>query len=135
MPDCLDSPVYELDEEHATALVLNAKERMDPAWRMQIAVTVVGSLCVCFREFEMSELRRVEEMRRSGLTLNARLGGQDKANWRSLAPSGRKGLSAHWFLQVSAASEWHLGRWRGAAFRNFLFYFNSSSDGFCNVRL
>jgi len=31
-PDCLDSPVYEPDEEHATALVLNAKERMDPAW-------------------------------------------------------------------------------------------------------
>ena len=31
-PDCLDSPVYEPDEEHATAKVLNAKERMDPAW-------------------------------------------------------------------------------------------------------
>ena len=31
-PDCLDSPVYEPDEEHATADVLNAKERMDPAW-------------------------------------------------------------------------------------------------------
>ena len=45
-PDCLDSPVYEPDEEHATAPVLNAKERMDPAWRMQIAVAVVGSLCV-----------------------------------------------------------------------------------------
>ena len=29
---CLDSPVYEPDEEHATAEVLNAKERMDPAW-------------------------------------------------------------------------------------------------------
>jgi hypothetical protein len=28
----LDSPVYEPDEEHATAEVLNAKERMDPAW-------------------------------------------------------------------------------------------------------
>ena len=28
----LDSPVYQPDEEHATALVLNAKERMDPAW-------------------------------------------------------------------------------------------------------
>jgi hypothetical protein len=33
----LDSPVYEPDEEHATAKVLNAKERMDPAWRMLIA--------------------------------------------------------------------------------------------------
>jgi hypothetical protein len=44
-PDRLDSPVYEPDEEHATALVLNAKERMDPAWRVQIAVAVVGSLC------------------------------------------------------------------------------------------
>jgi hypothetical protein len=42
----LDSPVYEPDEEHATAKVLNAKERIDPAWRMQIAVAVVGSLCV-----------------------------------------------------------------------------------------
>ena len=42
----MDSPVYEPDEEHATAPVLNAKERMDPAWRMQIAVAVVGSLCV-----------------------------------------------------------------------------------------
>ncbi|MGY4258110.1 hypothetical protein ACVI1L_005178 [Bradyrhizobium sp. USDA 4516] len=31
VPDCLDSPVYEPDEEHATADVLNAKERMDPA--------------------------------------------------------------------------------------------------------
>jgi hypothetical protein len=29
---CLDSPVYEPDEEHATALVLSAKKRMDPAW-------------------------------------------------------------------------------------------------------
>ena len=28
--DCLDSPVDEPDEEHATALVLNAKERMEP---------------------------------------------------------------------------------------------------------
>jgi hypothetical protein len=45
----------------------------------------------------MSELRRVEEKRRSDLTLNARLGRQDKANWRSLAPCGRKALSAHWF--------------------------------------
>jgi hypothetical protein len=39
-PDCLDSPVYEPDEEHATAQVLNAKERMDPAWRIQIVHVV-----------------------------------------------------------------------------------------------
>ena len=42
-PDCLDSPVYEPDEEHATALVLNAKERMDPAWRMQIASALMAN--------------------------------------------------------------------------------------------
>ena len=40
-PDCLDSPVYEPDEERATAQVLNVKERMDPAWRMQIVYAVV----------------------------------------------------------------------------------------------
>lgn len=45
-PDCLDSPVYEPDEEHATAIVLNAKERMDPAWRMQ---TAVAALVRCVR--------------------------------------------------------------------------------------
>jgi len=33
----MDSPVDEPDEEHATASVPNAKERMDPAWRMQSA--------------------------------------------------------------------------------------------------
>jgi hypothetical protein len=42
-PDCLDSPVYEPDEEHATALVLNAKERMDPAWRMQIVSALMAN--------------------------------------------------------------------------------------------
>jgi hypothetical protein len=54
-PDCLDSPVYEPDEEHATALVLNAKERMDPAWRMQIAyaVAVKSVRCWC-REYAMA---------------------------------------------------------------------------------
>jgi len=30
-------PVDEPDQEHATAQVLNTKERMDPAWRTQIA--------------------------------------------------------------------------------------------------
>jgi hypothetical protein len=39
----LDSPVYEPDEEHATALVLNAKERMDPAWRMQIVSALMAN--------------------------------------------------------------------------------------------
>ena len=37
------SPVYEPDEEHATALVLNAKERMDPAWRMQVATVLMAN--------------------------------------------------------------------------------------------
>jgi hypothetical protein len=40
----LDCPVDEPDEEYATALVLNAKERMDPAWRMQTVRVDVG-LC------------------------------------------------------------------------------------------
>jgi hypothetical protein len=39
----LDSPVYEPDEEHATAQVLNAKERMDPAWRMQVATALMAN--------------------------------------------------------------------------------------------
>jgi len=61
-PDCLDSPVYEPDEEDATAPVLNAKERMDPACRMQIvyAVVVKSVRCWC-REYAMAEVRRVEE--------------------------------------------------------------------------
>ena len=41
--DCLDSPVYEPDEEHATASALNAMERMDPAWRMQIATALMAN--------------------------------------------------------------------------------------------
>lgn len=42
-PDCLDSPVDEPDEEHATAQVLNAKERMDPAWRMQVVIVLMAN--------------------------------------------------------------------------------------------
>ena len=42
-PDSLDSPVYEPGEEHATAVVLNAKERMDPAWRMQVATVLMAN--------------------------------------------------------------------------------------------
>jgi hypothetical protein len=61
-PDCLDSPVYEPNEEHATAPVPNAKERMDPACRMQIvyAVVVKSVRCWC-SEYAMAEVRRVEE--------------------------------------------------------------------------
>src|SRR5262249_14018629 len=33
-----------------------------------------------------------------GQTAASGRGGRDKANWRSLAPCGRKVLSAHWFL-------------------------------------
>jgi hypothetical protein len=75
----LDSPVDEPDEEHATAKVLNAKERMDPAWRMQIAVAVLVKLVrCCCKECVMAEVRKGAEKRRSGLTLHARLGRQDK---------------------------------------------------------
>ena len=35
---------------------------------------------------------------------------QDKANWRSLAPCGRKSLSAHWFLHLARPSERHVAR-------------------------
>jgi hypothetical protein len=59
---------------------------------------------------------------------------QDKANWRSLAPCGRKGLSAHWFLQVGAAPFWHRAGCASAVLRVFLFDFNVPSDGYRNVR-
>ena len=78
-PDCLDSPVYEPDEEHATAPVLNAKERMDPAWRMQTAVAaLVRCVRCCCKECVMFEVQKVAEKRRRGLTLHARLGRRDK---------------------------------------------------------
>jgi hypothetical protein len=68
-PDCLDSPVYEPDEEHATADVLNAKQRMDPAWRMQTAVAaLVRCARCCCKECVMTEVQRVEEKRRNELT-------------------------------------------------------------------
>jgi hypothetical protein len=47
-PDCLDSPVYEPGQEHAIAQVLNAKERMDPARRMQIAYAAVVKFMRCW---------------------------------------------------------------------------------------
>jgi hypothetical protein len=60
-------------------------------------------------------------------------GWQDKANWRSLASSGRKVLSAHWFLHVATLSRRRCAMWRGAALRNFVFNFNPSTDGSRNV--
>jgi hypothetical protein len=82
----------------------------------------------------MPVVRGVEEKRRNELTLHARLGRRDKANWRSRASSGRKGLSAHWFLQVSAATEWHGARCASVALRAFLMHFNLPGDGNRNVR-
>ena len=82
----------------------------------------------------MLVVRRVEEKRRNELTLTARLGRQDKANWRSLAPFGRKGLSAHWNLQVFATSKRRGARCAGAAQRTFPMNFNTPSDGARNVR-
>ena len=61
-------------------------------------------------------------------------GGRDKANWRSLAPFGRKGLSAHWILQVSATSKRRGARCAGAAPQTFPMNFNLPSDGAGNVR-
>jgi hypothetical protein len=58
-----------------------------------------------------------------------RLRRPDKANWRSPAPFGRKGLSAHWFLQVFAASKWPGARCAGAARRTFPMNFNLPRDG------
>jgi hypothetical protein len=82
----------------------------------------------------MLVVRGVEEKRRNELTLTARLGRRDKANWRSLAPFGRKGMSAHWFLRVFATSKWDGARCAGAALRIFLMSFNLRSDGARNVR-
>jgi hypothetical protein len=74
-PDCLDSPVGEPDEEHATALVLNAKERMDPAWRMQIVhVVVADSARHQRREKGNGDMRKIAKKRSEVLTLTARLG-------------------------------------------------------------
>ena len=59
-PDCLDSPVYEPDEEHATAPVLNAKERMDPAWRMQTASAhAADSARVSAERKEFAHVRKI----------------------------------------------------------------------------
>src|SRR3954465_12005594 len=39
----LGQPFYQPDEEHATAQVLNARERMDLAWRMQVATVLMAN--------------------------------------------------------------------------------------------
>jgi len=65
--------------------------------------------------------------------LTARLGRRDKANWRSLAPCGRKGLSAHWILQVFATSKWTGATCSDDAHRIFLMSFNLVGDGAHNV--
>jgi hypothetical protein len=76
----LDSPVYEPDEEHATAKVLNAKERMDPAWRMQIVrVVVANSARHQRREKGNGDMRKIAKKRSEVLTLTARLGRQGKS--------------------------------------------------------
>ena len=68
------------------------------------------------------------------MTLHARLGRRDKANWRSLAPFGRKGLSAHWILQVFATSKRRGAMCADAALRTFPMDINLPSDGARNVR-
>src|SRR5579863_2094974 len=79
------------------------------------------------RGFGGEKYRSVEQ------TLGARLGRRDKANWRSLAPFGRKGLSAHWFLQVFAASKLRGATCADAALRTCPMNFNLVKDGARNV--
>ena len=87
-PDCLDSPVYEPDEEHATALVLNAKERMDPAWNAS-RDRADGERCSQSkqRDKERCLFREIAKKRRRELTLHARLGRQDKARFLAAGTS------------------------------------------------
>ena len=78
--DCLDSPVYQPDEEHATAQVLNTRERMDPAWRMQIVhVVMADSARHQRREKGNGDMRKIAKKRSEVLTLTARLGRRDKS--------------------------------------------------------
>jgi hypothetical protein len=76
----------------------------------------------------------IDETCRIRTVTPARLGRQDKANWRSRTPFGRKGLSAHWILQVFATSKQRGARCAGAALRTFPMNFNLPSDGARNVR-
>jgi len=124
--DGLDGRVYQPDEEHTTA---RRQTRRDACTENRDGVEAP-----CSQSKRRDKEHCFLGKQRDGTTLIARLGGQDKANWRSLAPLGRKGLSAHWFLHLAAPSERRLARCRAAALRNFLFNFNSSSDGFRNVR-
>ena len=90
------------------------------------------------REPEMKREQNIGKMCRTRTVtldrLRRRLRRQDKANRRSLAPFGRKGLSAHWFLQVFAGSKQRGARCAGAALRTFPMNFNLPSDGARNVR-
>ena len=86
------------------------------------------------RELEMKREQNMRKTCRIRTVTPGDLGWSDKANWRSLAPFGRKGLSAHWFLQVLAASKWRGARCAGVALRIFLMNFNPPSDGARNVR-
>ena len=79
-----------------------------------------------------------EESKKSvgmSLTLTARLGRPDKANWRSLAPFGRKGLVctlvfASWRRHQNGTAQ----RVREPPFEISSMDFNLPSDGARNVR-
>jgi hypothetical protein len=60
----LDSPVYEPDEEHATAQVLNAKERMDPGLVNARRVRGDGEVCALFDAGSLQWLN-VEDSKKS----------------------------------------------------------------------
>jgi hypothetical protein len=124
--DCLDSPVYQPDEEHATA------QRRTRRGRMPLRIATVPRP-PCSQSKRRDKEHCLLGKRRDGVTLPARLRRQDKANGRSLAPSGRKGLSAHWILQVSATSKRRGARCAGAALQTFSMNFNLPSDGARNV--
>jgi hypothetical protein len=60
--------------------VLNAKERMDPAWRMQIVhVVMADSARHQRREKGNGDMRKIAKKRSEVLTLTARLGRRDKS--------------------------------------------------------
>ena len=103
-------------------LVASAQQRRDAARTFSSAAE---------KQRTRSEtVNRISE-RRGGFGRD--LGRLDKANYRSLAPVGRKGLSAHWFLQVFAASKWPRATCGGAALRTFPMNFNLVRDGARNV--
>jgi hypothetical protein len=67
----------------------------------------------------MVKVRRAKEKRKRELTLHVRLGRPYKANWRSLAPCGRKVLSAHWFLHLAKPSGRHPATCAAGREKNF----------------